>query len=85
MKILEKDFNEAKYSSRFSRISYGHPEGFFDAFANIYSETATAILDKKNRKKNNKYLFPTAEEGYLTAKFVDACKRSSSKKQWVRL
>jgi predicted dehydrogenase len=85
VKILEKDFNEAKYSSRFSRISYGHPEGFFDAFANIYSETATAILDKKNRKKNNKYLFPTAEEGYLTAKFVDTCKRSSSKKQWVKL
>ena len=85
VKILEKDFNEAKYSSRFSRISYGHPEGFFDAFANIYSETATAILNKKNRKKNNKYLFPTAEEGYLTAKFVDTCKRSSSKKQWVKL
>jgi predicted dehydrogenase len=85
VKILEKDFNEAKYSSRFSRISYGHPEGFFDAFANIYSETATAILNKKNRKKNNKYLFPTAEEGYLTAKFVDTCKRSSSKKQWVEL
>ena len=31
------------YQSNFSRIKYGHPEGYLDAFANIYKEFASSL------------------------------------------
>tara|TARA_B100000963_G_C22635065_1_gene677161 strand:- start:107 stop:1237 length:1131 start_codon:yes stop_codon:yes gene_type:complete len=80
-KILERGFNESKFSKNFSRIKYGHPEGYISAFSNIYREIANKI-NNKNKKK--KYFFPTAYEGLLTAKFIDGCVKSSIKKKWVK-
>ena len=79
-KILERGFNESGFSKNFSRIKYGHPEGYLSAFSNLYKEIASKI-NSKNRKK--RYYFPTAYEGLLTAKFIDGCIKSSSKKKWV--
>ena len=40
VKYLERGFHNAKFSKKFSRIKFGHPEGYLDAFANIYKEFA---------------------------------------------
>ncbi len=81
VKILEKGFHEADFSKNFARVKPGHPEGYVDAFANIYNEVADHI-NYKNKKKE--YYYPTAYEGLLTAKFIQTCLDSSRKKRWLR-
>ncbi len=79
-KILERGFNESGFSKNFSRIKYGHPEGYLSAFSNLYKEIASKINSKNSKKR---FYFPTAYEGLLTARFIDGCVKSSSKKKWV--
>ncbi len=81
VKLLERGFFNAEFSKNFSRIKFGHPEGYLDAFANIYREFASSI--KNNSKK--RYYFPNEDEGLETAKFIDACKKSSRRKKWVKI
>ena len=79
VRILERGFHEASFSKKFSRIKFGHPEGYLDAFSNIYREFAESLKSKKRT------FYPNEDEGYETAKFIDACKRSSKSKKWVKL
>ena len=81
VRLLERGFFNADFSKKFSRIKFGHPEGYLDAFANIYREFASSL--KSNLKK--RYYFPNEDEGLETAKFIDACKKSSKKKKWVKI
>jgi predicted dehydrogenase len=59
---------------RASRLWPGHPEGYLEAFANIYSDIADAILARRDGvvADPRAYLFPTVEDGVLGVKFVDA-------------
>ena len=79
--LKERDFYFSKFSKKFSRVKYGHPEGYLDAFANIYKEFA----DFLNNKSKKKFFFPNEDEGLETAKFINACKISSNKKKWVEV
>ena len=81
VRILERGFHEASISKKFSRIKYGHPEGYLDAFSNIYREFAISVKSKKKKRT----FYPNEEEGYETAKFIDACKKSSKAKKWINL
>ena len=81
VKLLERGFCDAELSKKFSRIKVGHPEGYLDAFANIYREFADSL--KNNTKK--RYFYPNEEEGLETAKFIEACKVSNRKKRWVKI
>ena len=56
------------------------PEGYLSAFSNLYKEIASKINSKNSKKR---FYFPTAYEGLLTARFIDGCVKSSSKKKWV--
>ena len=79
VRILERGFHEASFSKKFSRIKFGHPEGYLDAFSNIYREFAESLKSKK------RVFYPNEDDGYETAKFIDACKKSSKSKKWVKL
>ncbi len=79
VRILERGFHDASFSKKFSRIKFGHPEGYLDAFSNIYREFSESLKSKKRT------FYPNEDEGYETAKFIDACKRSSKSKKWVKL
>ena len=81
-KKLDRAYNESLYSKKFSRIKFGHPEGYLSAFSNLYREISHKIKDKK-RYKN--YLFPNEDDGLITAKYIDACVKSSKKKRWVKI
>ena len=79
VRILERGFHDASFSKKFSRIKFGHPEGYLDAFSNIYKEFAESLKSKK------RVFYPNEDDGYETAKFIDACKKSSKSKKWVKL
>ena len=81
VKLLERGFHNAELSKKFSRIKFGHPEGYLDAFANIYREFASSIKSKTKQRN----FYPNEDEGLETAKFINACKISSRKKRWVKI
>ena len=81
VKYLERGFHNAELSKKFSRIKFGHPEGYLDAFANIYREFADSLKNKSKKR----YFYPNEDEGLETAKFINACKVSSKNKRWVKI
>ncbi len=74
-------------STRVSRIPPGHPEGYLEGFANIYSEAAEAIIASRSGVKPSAEVhFPTIQDGLKGVQFVDACVRSSARNAaWVNL
>ena len=72
-------------AARVSRIPPGHPEGYLEGFANIYSEAAKAITAKRHQGEvDADVIYPTVQDGLLGVKFIDACVRSSAgNAQWV--
>ena len=81
VRLLEKGFFEADFSKKFTRVKYGHPEGYLDAFANIYKEFAKSLTTKSKKR----HFYPNEDEGLETAKFIEACKISSKRKKWVKI
>ena len=78
------------YLSDFSlancRTPSGHPEGFIEAFANIYRNFAFSVINyKNNRKDSYEYDYPTVHDGYRGMKFIDAVIESSKKNKWIKL
>jgi predicted dehydrogenase len=70
-----------------SRIPSGHPEGYFEAFANIYSAFLTALAKKKaGRKLTAEDLdFPNILDGVRGVRYIEKCVESSKKGSvWVR-
>lgn len=76
----------APEARRVSRLWTGHPEGFIDAFANIYSDIEAAILARRDRVAADPlaFTFPTVEDGVLGVKFVEAAVESNAQDgRWV--
>ena len=67
------------HASGYPRIPSGHPEGYFEAFANIYLTFAKALLKKKAGEPltENDLDFPTVEAGADGVKFIGKCVESS--------
>jgi predicted dehydrogenase len=74
-------------AARVSRIPPGHPEGYLEGFATIYSEVAHAIFAaREGRKPPADVLFPTIEDGVKGVAFIEAALASSKKGgAWVGL
>jgi predicted dehydrogenase len=77
------DGEEAK---RFTRIPAGHPEGYLEAFGNIYREAFRAIAaEVEGRPAPRKLDFPTIDDGVEGMAFIEAVVRSSRLgARWVR-
>jgi len=69
------------HAASYSRIPSGHPEGYFEAFANIYNTFSKALLKKKAGEAltDDDLDFPTVQDGISGVKFIDACVASSQK------
>jgi len=63
-----------------SRLPAAHPEGFFEAFANIYQGVFDHIVANRSGQQfvcdGSKY--PTVQDGVAGIKFVQACQASSA-------
>ncbi len=82
-KIITRASNSvSNLSMQSSRVAAGHPEGFFEAFANIYTEFAESIRSSKKIPIK----FPTIDDGVKGIKFMYAAKDSSNKNsKWIKL
>jgi predicted dehydrogenase len=74
-------------AARVSRIPGGHPEGYLEAFATIYTEAARAIqAHKAGRTVDEAVIYPTVDDGVKGVAFVEACVASSKKNgAWIKL
>ncbi len=74
-------------SARVTRVPPGHPEGYLEGFANIYTEVARAIKARRAGKKVDKDVqFPGIDDGIAGMAFIEACVASSAKNgKWTRV
>ncbi len=75
-------------AKRYIRTPAGHPEGYLEAFANIYRSFTNALKDYKPGKKINaeKYDFPDVGHGVRGMTFVETVVKSAkSNKKWVKI
>ena len=74
-------------SARCTRLVAGHPEGFPDGFANIYSDAAEAIAARRAGKPADPLAlyFPNSFDGLMGVRFVDSVIASSEANgQWTK-
>ena len=70
-----------------SRIVAGHPEGFHEGFANLYSDTAEAITARRAETQVDPLAlyFPNSLDGLLGVRFVHSViKSSKANGRWVK-
>jgi predicted dehydrogenase len=83
--ITRNGAGSGQAAARMSRIPPGHPEGYLEGFANIYSEAASAIKARSaGSEPSPEILYPTVQDGLDGVRFVDACVRSSARNAaWI--
>ncbi|MCK4263605.1 MAG: Gfo/Idh/MocA family oxidoreductase, partial [Candidatus Aminicenantes bacterium] len=69
------------HAQGYSRIPSGHPEGYFEAFANIYSTFITALKKKISGEalSEDDLDFPGVEAGIQGVRFIERSVESSQK------
>lgn len=71
-----------------TRTPSGHPEGYLEAFANIYRNFAKVVQAKlEGKEPDPEYLdFPTVHDGVRGMQFIDAVIESGEKNaEWIKL
>jgi len=68
-----------------NRIPPGHPEGFIEAFANIYRNMGLTILAKDRGEEPDIFAtdFPTVQDGAIGVHFTHKTIESGNRGQWV--
>lgn len=76
----------ADQSKKFARTPPGHPEGYLEAFANIYQEAFRAIRAEVSGKAQPKDLdFPTIADGVYGMAFIETVVKSGKLgAKWVK-
>lgn len=74
-------------AARVSRIPSGHPEGYLEGFATIYTEAARAIIARrKGVAVDPDVIYPTVQDGVKGVAFVEACIASSRRNgAWIKV
>ncbi|MDX2115229.1 MAG: Gfo/Idh/MocA family oxidoreductase [Planctomycetota bacterium] len=70
-------------AARATRLPAGHPEGFYEAFANIYRGVIDAIRARREGRSPGGLAseFPTVRDGARGVRFIERC--LASRGQWV--
>jgi predicted dehydrogenase len=68
-----------------TRIPFGHPEGFIEAFANIYKAVGNTIAARLSREKPDTLDldFPTVVDGAFGVHFIHKTVESGKAKGWI--
>ncbi|MHC4150041.1 MAG: gfo/Idh/MocA family oxidoreductase, partial [Planctomycetota bacterium] len=75
-------------AARGTRLPFGHPEAFFEAFANVYCNFADTVRAKMSRTKADKLAldFPDVDDGVRGMLFIDTVLASTkSKQKWTKM
>ena len=82
--ITRGTFSELNSMSH-TRVPPGHPEGYLEGFAQIYSDIADIIQGDQNRN-NLVNIIPDEEVGIHIMKFIYACVKSSNNNSaWIKI
>jgi len=79
--------SEAASGHGYTRTPFAHPEGFIEAFANIYLAAAKAMADRIDgiSAPVDGYDFPSVDDGVAGMAFIKATVESSaSEEKWVK-
>ncbi len=79
---------KSKAAARNTRLPAGHPEAFFEAFANNYSNFADVIIAKLEKTKVDPLAldFPGVEAGLRGMQFIEAVVKSAKLgAKWVKI
>ena len=79
-----KDRLLSDIARRATRVEIGHPEGYLEAFANLYTDMAEVVVARLCHKSPAEIdrPFPTVEDGVKGLAFVEAAVRSSASGRW---
>jgi predicted dehydrogenase len=71
-------------AKKFTRLPFGHPEGFIEAFANVYLE-AVAAIRANIEGKHGTFDSPTVDDGVAGLAFIEtAVKSAVSNAKWTK-
>jgi predicted dehydrogenase len=86
--IRRNGYGANEISRAASRIPGGHPEGYLEGFAQLYTDVAEQITARIEGREPNPFSrqVPTVEHGVRGVRFIDAAVRSSQEKAaWVEI
>jgi len=86
-KITRGGSGASDEANQVTRIPPGHPEGYLEGFANIYSDVSKELFAKINNQNydNSKNCYPTIIDGIEGMKFIEAVLESSkNNSKWTR-
>ena len=85
--VLFRGGDVGPHATRATRLPGGHPEGFVEAFANIYGGAAAAIRgdDAVACSSESALDFPTVQDGALGVQFIDWAVQSDRSEGWVSM
>ena len=74
------------HAARFTRVPPGHPEGYLEAFANLYREAFSAIAaEVEGRQRPIGLDFPTIDDGIEGMIFIETVVKSAKRgARWVK-
>ncbi len=75
-------------AARATRLPFGHPEAFLEAFANVYANFADTIRARMARTKPDKLMldFPNVDDGLRGMLFIETVLASTkSKTKWTKM
>jgi predicted dehydrogenase len=70
-------------AKKFTRLPFGHPEAFIEAFANVYLEAIAAIRASIEKKKGS-FDYPTVDDGVEGVAFIETCVKSAASGKWTK-
>jgi predicted dehydrogenase len=84
-KITRGGAGSLSEANEVTRIPPGHPEGYLEGFANIYTEVAKAIHEFSLGKFNpTNYSFPTVQDGLEGIKFIEkSLESNAANSAWI--
>ena len=69
---------------RYNRFKPGHPGGFIEAFANLYSDIKDALVDSKDFNLNSGFA-PMISEAIVGLEVLQASVKSHESREWIPL
>ena len=77
----------ARAAQHATRLPSGHPEAFFEAFANVYANAMRTISARLAGDKPDQLDldFPTVDDGLAGVRFILAAVESGRRREWVDL
>lgn len=82
-----KDALVSAAARQVTRMEIGHPEGYLEAFANLYTDFARAVIARIRHEPPDQIdrPFSTVADGVKGLAFVEAAAQSSALRNWKRV